>query len=296
MPPFFSVVVPTYNRPALLRDCLEALAGLDYPAERYEVVVVDDGGVQPLDATVASFQGRLDIKLLRQDNAGPGAARNAGAAVARGEYLAFTDDDCRPAPDWLLALADAYAGRPGHLLGGQTVNGLSGNVYAEASQALQAWLYDYCESQSSPMRFFASNNLSLPAARFRELGGFDTATTRYASEDRELCGRWQAGGGGLAYAPTARVCHYHALGAASFIGQHFAYGRGACRLRLARERQGLPPLPGDPRWMLASMTRYPLAEGVTGQALALAGLAFCTHAANVAGYLCERASLRGRHL
>lgn len=296
MPPFFSIVVPTYNRPALLRDCLEALAGLDYPAARYEVVVVDDGGEQLPHAVVAGFRDRLDVRLLRQRNAGPGAARNAGAAVAHGEYLAFTDDDCRPAPDWLRAFADAYAGRPGCLLGGQTLNGVAGNVYSEASQALQAWLYDYCESRPSPLRFFASNNLSLPAVRFREMGGFDTATTRYASEDRELCGRWQAGGGELAYAPAARVFHYHALGAGSFIGQHFAYGRGAYRLRLARERQGLPPLPGDPRWMLASVARYPFAEGVSGRGAKRAGLAFCTHLANVAGYLYERASLRDQHV
>jgi len=287
--PFFSVVVPTYNRPGPLRDCLEALAGLDYPRERYEAIVVDDGGSQPLDALVAGFQGRLEIRLLRQDNAGPGAARNAGAKLARGEYLAFTDDDCRPAPDWLRALAYAHGQRPGCLLGGQTRNGLTGNRYSAASQALQVWLYDYCESRPSPLRFFASNNLSLAAAAFLEMGGFDTATLRYASEDRELCGRWLAQGRAMAYMAGALVWHYHNLNAWRFIGQHFTYGRGGYRLRLARERAGLPPLPGDPAWMLASLTRYPFAEPGIGRGLALAGLAFCTHAANVAGYFYERA-------
>lgn len=135
--PLFSVIVPTYNRPALLRNCLEALAALDYPAER---------------------------------NVGPGAARNTGAEQARGEYLAFTDDDCRPAPDWLRSLAAAHAERPSHLLGGQTLNGLPENPYSTASQSLQSWLYDYCESRVSPLRFFASNNLGLPREAFLALG------------------------------------------------------------------------------------------------------------------------------
>lgn len=289
LPPFFSVIVPTYNRPAQLRNCLEALAGLDYPAECFEVIVVDDGGTQPLDALVAEFRDRLCLRLIRQDNAGPGAARNTGAEQARGEFLAFTDDDCRPALDWLRSLATAHAERPAHLLGGQTLNGLPDNPYSTASQSLQAWLYEYCESGVSPLRFFASNNLSLPTALFREVGGFDTATLRYASEDRELCGRWQARGYTMAYLPEARVHHYHRLDARSFIGQHFAYGRGAYRLRLARERSRLPPLPGDPAWMLASLTRYPFSERGMGRSLWLSGLAFCTHAANVLGYFFERA-------
>ncbi len=286
--PFFSVIFPTYNRLALLRSCLEALAGLDYPADRYEVIIVDDGGHQALDTLVAGFLDRLAIRLLRQDNAGPGAARNTGAAGARGEYLAFTDDDCRPAPGWLRAFAAAFAAQPDSLLGGRTLNGLSENIYSAASQALQEWLYDYCESCSSPMRFFASNNLSLPARRFRELGGFDTATLSYVSEDRELCGRWQALGGKLSYAPEAQVLHFHPMGLRGFVRQHFAYGRGAYRLRLARERKGLPPLPSDPRWMFVSLTRYPFAGQRPMRGLALSALAFCTHAANVAGYAFER--------
>jgi GT2 family glycosyltransferase len=116
------------------------------------------------------------------------------------------------------------------------------NPFSAANQALQEWLYDYCESRASPPRFFASNNLGLAAERFRELGGFDTATLRFASEDCELCGHWRAGGGGMAYAPGARVFHYHSLDPWSFVGQHFAHG-----------------------------------------------LAFCTHAANMAGYAYGRA-------
>lgn len=287
--PRISVVVPSYNRPEPLRQCLEALAALDYPADQYEVVVVDDGGHPPLDGLVGGFRGRLRVRLLRQDNAGPGAARNTGAAAAHGEYLAFTDDDCRPESGWLRAFAARLEIRPDALLGGCTLNGLPDNIYSEASQALQGWFYDYCENRASPLRFFASNNLCLPAALFHGLGGFDTATLRYASEDRELCGRWVAAGRVLDYVPEARVRHHHDLDALGFWRQHFAYGRGAYRLRLARQRRGLPPLPGDPSWMRASLADYPFKEAGRRRGLALSVLAFATHGANLLGYCFERA-------
>jgi glycosyltransferase involved in cell wall biosynthesis len=293
-PPRFSIVIPTYNRPGPLQDCLDALARLDYPAERYEIIVVDDGGDFPLDGIAAAFQGRLNLRLLRQDNAGPGAARNAGAAEARGDCLAFTDDDCRPEPGWLRAFAEAHAQRPEDLLGGRTQNGVPCNIYSAASQALQEWFYDYCESQASPLRFFASNNLSLPAALFREMGGFDTATVRYASEDRELCGRWLAWGRQLGYVPAARVWHYHRLDAPGFWRQHLAYGRGGYRLRLARAKQGLGELPKDRRWAFASLFRYPFREPPLARGMALSVLAFGTHLANLLGYVLERRGEQNR--
>lgn len=286
--PSFSIVIPTYNRPELLRHCLIALAALDYPADRYEVIVVDDGGREPLDDLVAEFRDRLPMRWHRQNNAGPGAARNAGAALASGDYLAFTDDDCRPEPGWLRAFATRFATRPDDLLGGRTLNGLAGNVYAEASQALQAWFYDYCATRASPLRFFASNNLSLSAARFRELGGFDTATLCFAAEDRELCGRWLATGGALTYVPDGVVRHFHDLNPLQFWRQHVAYGRGAYRLRLARVRGGLPPLPGDRRWIVTSIFRQPFLEHQARGRFILAALMFCTHAANITGYFLER--------
>jgi glycosyltransferase involved in cell wall biosynthesis len=105
MYPDFSIIVPTFNRPAELADCLQALALLEYPQHRFEIIVVDDGGALPAAPIISRFQPDLEIISLRQDRGGPAAARNAGARIGRGRYLAFTDDDCLPAPGWLSALA-----------------------------------------------------------------------------------------------------------------------------------------------------------------------------------------------
>jgi glycosyltransferase involved in cell wall biosynthesis len=284
----FSIIIPTYNRPAQLQNCLQALCVQQYSLSAFEVIVVNDGGRQQPDAVVAAFADRLNVKLVHQKNAGPGTARNHGASLAAGQYLLFTDDDCQPAAGWLQAYAVAIADHPQHMLGGQTLNGLIANPYANASQKLQSWFYDYCANHNPAMLFFASNNLCLPRDKFIELGGFDTATLRYASEDRELCGRWRAAGHALIFADQALIYHYHPLHALSYLAQHFSYGRGAYRLRVARRKQGLPVLPGDPQWLLASISRYPLSEPDYINGLTVASLIICTHAANILGYFYER--------
>ena len=92
--PTFSIVIPTFARSALLRRCLDGMTRLEATAFLFEVIVVDDGGPEPLDSLIASYADRLDLRLIRQSRAGPAAARNAGVALARGRFLAFIDDDC----------------------------------------------------------------------------------------------------------------------------------------------------------------------------------------------------------
>ena len=193
MLPFFSIVVPTYNRPSQLASCLHALTQLDYPQERYEVVVVDDGSQTPLDATVKPFQSETNIILLRQKNAGPAAARNTGARQAKGDYIAFTDDDCMPTADWLRQLTMALQARPDAMVGGRTLTALPGNVYSSASQALIDYLYSYYSSASQGI-FFASNNIAMSRQHFLDIGGFDVSFPLAAAEDRNLCDCWQQAG------------------------------------------------------------------------------------------------------
>ena len=127
--PLVTVVIPTYGRPRQLKACLAALAEQTL-AEPWEVVVVDDGSPQTLDSVGPAWSGRLDLRVIRQDNAGPAAARNRGVQEARGTFIAFTDDDCLPEPQWLDTLVRAARERPGALVGGTTLNGLGSELLA----------------------------------------------------------------------------------------------------------------------------------------------------------------------
>ncbi len=286
--PLFSVIVPTYGRPGQLTTCLQALAHLHYPREHFEVIVVDDGGATPLDAVIVPFHDRLDVTLLRHPHAGPAAARNTGAARAKGQFLAFTDDDCRPALDWLQTLQRRFALVPNQIVGGRTCNALSENPYSTASQIIIDVVYAYYNANPAQARFFASNNLALPASHFLAVGGFDVTFT--TSEDRELCDRWLHHGYGMTYAPEVIVYHAHTLTLRAFWWQHFNYGRGAFRFHRIRARRGS----GRFRQELKFYTRLPsllgrsLSQERGRRILLLAALMLVWQGANVAGFLWER--------
>ena len=283
--PLFSIVVPTYGRPRPLGACLEALARLDYPRDRFEVIVSDDGGDEPLDAAVRGVAARLDVTLLRGPHAGAGAARNAGATRARGLLLAFTDDDCSPAPDWLAKLEERFAANPTRaMVGGRTLNALQANPYATASQLVVDAGYAHLNRDPEHARFFTASNLALPADDFRALGGFDVRFV--ASEDRELCGRWESSGGRMVYAPEVVVHHAHELGWRSFWGQHFNYGRGALLLQQARTRHGWPHFRPDPRYYARLLGR-PFSQTSLASALRLSALLLVSQSASAAGMLAE---------
>jgi len=270
---FFSVVVPTFQRPEGLARCLEALATQELPRDRFEVVVVDDGSPNPPREIVARFASALNVRLIEQANAGPAAARNAGAAAARGELLAFTDDDCRPDPHWLRALDEMVARHPGCAIGGRVENVFGDGLYSTASQLLIEFLYEYYNVGEGAGRFFITSNLAFPTSAFRALGGFDTSFPLAAAEDRDVCDRWREAGHTMVYADDAVVHHAHALRLGSFCRQHFNYGRGAYYLHRARARRGEAPLRVEPLRFYARLVTYPLGKSAAPRSFALAALA-----------------------
>ena len=283
--PRFSVVVPTYERPAQLDACLRALARLDYPRGRFEVLIVDDGSARTPRDVVERFNGALEVRLFGQENKGPAAARNLGARHARGEFLAFTDDDCEPEPAWLGAFASRFAEEPARVVGGRTTNALDRNPYSETSQLIIEVVYEHFNRDSSEARFFASNNFAVHAESFRAVGGFDEAFR--TSEDREFCARWRSRGLTLTYEPGAVVRHSHSLTLGSLWRQHFGYGRGALRFHRARETAGDRPFKPDTdfytKLLRASLSRAPIRK-----AAQLTSLLLWSQLANAAGFFYEK--------
>jgi GT2 family glycosyltransferase len=285
--PAFSIIIPTYNRPQQLAACLRAVARLDYPRECFEVIVADDGSVAPLDGIVQPLRNELSLTLLRQANAGPATARNAGAAQARKQFLVFTDDDCVPAPDWLRTLAARFSTAPIDAIAGRTCNALPDNPYAAASQFLVSSLFAYHNADPDRARFLISNNFAVPADPFRALGGFDPAFPFAGGEDWELCQRWLARGYCLRYAPEAVVYHAHQLSLRTFWRQHFRYGRGTCRVRQSKKQDGREH-GGQKRFAFhLQLLQYFLTHPWDRQTFRLAALLAVAQAANVSGLVWE---------
>ncbi len=283
--PTFSIIVPTFARTSQrLAACLESLAGLDYPRSHFEVIVVDDGSQTPMEATVAPFRNQLDLILLTQSHAGPAMARNTGAVRARGEFLAFIDDDCEAASNWLEALAARVATDPDRVIGGRIVNALPRNSYSTASQLLIDYLFAYYNADHGRARFFVSMNLAVPARYFRTVGGFDTTFMITAGEDRELCDRWLDLGYQLTYAPEVLVYHAHRLTFRTFWRQHFNYGRGAFEYHKARAQHG-KRFWVEPPSFYSNLIRYPFSQVGGPRAIWLVVLLAISQVANMVGFV-----------
>ena len=289
MDPSFSIVIPTYNRPQRLEACLKSVTRLNYDRDRFEVIVVDDGSKKPAEAVVDPFRKMLNLKLLSQSNAGPAAARNTGVQHAAGEFIAFTDDDCMPARDWLRELAGNFAHLNKTAIGGKIVNSFTRNCYSVASQLHVDYLYGYYNGDPAKARFFSTANFALPTWLFREIGGFDTSFV--TGEDREFCERLRDRGNLMLYLPEAVVYHANFLTLNYFMRQHFNYGRGAFRFRSrqAQHRQQIMVL--EKISFYFEMLRYPLLTfSNKRQKVRLVFLLFLSQLFNTLGFLKQWAS------
>lgn len=260
-PPLVSVIVPTFNRLTLVEACLEGLARLSFDRSAFEVLVVDDGSAVDIRASVEAFSGRLTVRLIRQERAGPGAARNAGVAAARGKYAAFIDDDCVPATDWLTRLVDELERDPTRLVGGRVENSLKSNRYADASDRISRFVYDYYRHPRAQEPFFTTNNIALATGSFRALGGFTTSIPSATAEDKEFCDRWRAKGWPMVHVPTAVVYHRHDLTFTGFVRQHYNYGRGILAFRLIRRARVAGPLLPESIGFYTGLLASPLSNG-----------------------------------
>ena len=171
----FSVIVPTYHRNDLLSKCLDCL-GADIQSissEQYEVIVTDDG----LETTALNMikENYPWVKWYAGPHKGPAANRNNGSKYARGEWLVFTDDDCLPDPQWLLAYYDGIKNNPDcKVLEGRTYVNRPRRSLAEVAPANETGGYLW------------SCNFAIGKKLFEELDGFDQRFPYAAMEDIDL--------------------------------------------------------------------------------------------------------------
>lgn len=292
--PLVTIVIPTYARPARLRGCLAALARQTIAADTFEVVVVDDGSPQPVVPPADTALTGPTVRIIRQQNAGPSAARNRGVQEARGELIALTDDDCLPTPVWLETLVDTHRQCPGALVGGITFNGLTDDIFATTSQMIVDLVYEHFNHDQQAAFFLTSNNMLCSRAAYSELGGFDTTFPRAGAEDRDFCDRWRASGRPLRLVPSATIEHRHAQNLRQFLGLHYRYGRGAYLYHAKRRARGSGSMQEDFRFHGGLIRHLPRhlrrQQGLGRKTQILAALAIW-QAANAAGF-CREAAAR----
>jgi GT2 family glycosyltransferase len=219
--PELAVVIPTYGRPETIRELLAQLDFQTLAPERFEVVVVDDG--TPVPIALDASEHAYSLTLLRQANAGPGAARNLAFEHVRAPLTLILNDDAVPAPDLLekhLAAHSTCAPKTA-LLG--SFNFTARALRSPFVQLLQAsnLLFDFpslVHGRRLDWQHFWTCNLSLPTQALREVGGFDAVTFREAiAEDVELGYRLSQRGWKVEFRSDLVCEHDHVLNARGFF-------------------------------------------------------------------------------
>lgn len=208
--PFFSVIVPTYQRNDLLAKCLDCLAPdiQTLPFEQYEVIVTDDGFQTTAQQMIREFYPWA--KWVAGSRKGPAANRNNGAKYACGEWLVFTDDDCLPDSHWLEAYAQAMITQQSYLV-------FEGRTYVDRPRQSLA--------ETSPINetggYLWSCNFAVQKQLFELLTGFDERFPYAAMEDVDFRLRLLKSGYKFSFVPAASVCHpWRAKGGWNKIKQH----------------------------------------------------------------------------
>jgi glycosyltransferase involved in cell wall biosynthesis/GT2 family glycosyltransferase len=201
MTPRVTVVIPTYRRPETLKRTLAALSANDLASEKFEVIVVDDGGDEQTRRAVAEFQrGATQVTYVSNAGHGAAAARNAGARAARGETLLFLDDDMQVASSHLRAHLDAHATHPGALIGGtrwyspESLAALEATSFGRYRISLEReYALGRAEAEGGSAvthaPTLASYDLSLSRESWDRLGGFDESFPYAGAEDQDLSRR-----------------------------------------------------------------------------------------------------------
>jgi len=256
-----SVVIPTRNRLVTLLRTLDRVLGQEAPGDGFEVIVVDNGSTDDTPSSLAALERRSGggLRTVSEPLRGPAAARNAGAAAARGDVLLFLGDDTEPAADDLLAEHSAlHAARPEHEYA------VLGRVVWDERRTvtpLMRWLdtgpqFAYELLSPGPVDvagYFYTAQVSLKKAAFDAAGGFDTRFPYAAVEDMELGLRLRRRGVVLDYHPELLVLHSHPTTLDRWLERMRLVGQSAALLERIQ--------PNDPS-PTVSMPTGPLYAGV----------------------------------
>src|SRR5215203_1737876 len=185
--PSVAIVIPTYNNVSLLLECLESVRGLDYPRDRVEVIVVDNGST---DRTLSVLRSRFpQVKVISlETNTGFAPACNRGAAEADSQYVAFLNNDAIADPNWLKAmLAALEAGGQGTVCAAARImssdgedvefDGAGSNLFgAGRPHSDWGWLdLPQQPTTGTPLLFASGGAMLIDRDTFLSVGGFDPA-------------------------------------------------------------------------------------------------------------------------
>lgn len=197
--PVASIIIPHLNQPDALIRCLTSLERQDFGGGAVEIIVVDNGSRQPLDAVARQFP---DVRFLAQSAPGPGLARNTGVAAASSEILLFIDADCRAHPHWVSSAVKALTAA--EVIGGDVQIDIVDSAHITAIEGYES-VFAYRQSLYITREGFSgTGNLAMTRRIFDAVGPFGGIGI---AEDRDWGQRAQQLGHITRYVPEMIVYH-----------------------------------------------------------------------------------------
>ena len=231
----YSVIIPVYNRPQEVDELLASLAGQQL--QDFEVIVVEDGSAVSCADVVAGYRDRLPVRYLVKENAGPGPARNYGAAQAQGEYLLILDSDVVLPAGYLQAVDDELEHQPADAFGGPD---RADESFTPIQKAINYSMTSFFTTggirggRKKMDQFYPrSFNMGVRRQAYQALGGF--AAMRFG-EDIDLSTRILRGGYRCRLFPGAWVWHKRRTDLRKFFKQ--VHNSGIARIHLTLRHPG----------------------------------------------------------
>jgi glycosyltransferase involved in cell wall biosynthesis len=249
MPPSLrvTVAIPTYNRATFLRQTLAGITTQNFPADQFEILVINNNATDDTEQVVAEFaHARPAPRHILETRQGLDYARNRAITESRGAIILFGDDDILVRPDWIEHMSEPF-----HSPNGSRVGAVGGEVIPVFPDGLPSWVAEWhaplafrsdcgpLPAKHSPM----GANLALPRRVFDQLGLFHTALDRAAGNyfsggDSEMIRRVRQAGLEVWFAPAAAVQHQMPAGRTTFrYAARHAFDSARSRVI---DRAGLP--------------------------------------------------------
>ena len=240
-----SIITPAYNRADEIPHLLESIAKQTVASDRFEMVIVDDGStdqtVDIIEAMIPSLN--FNLNFVKQENAGPGSARNQGIEEAKGELYVFIDSDCEADPRWLEIILDSFEREGFDAFGGPDA---SKGDFTTLQRAIDFSMTSFLTTGGlrghsvRPLAKFypRSHNMGMTRSLYEKVGGF--GSLRHG-QDIELSNRILKSGAKVTYLPEAIVYHRRRTTLKKFFRQVFNWG--VARINLGKvDSKMLEPL------------------------------------------------------
>lgn len=228
-----SLIICSRNRAVQLKKCLESIKAVDAATTTFEIILVDNGSIDNTNQVMCAFKERspFPVEIVEESRPGLSVARNAGLAKVRGKFIAFTDDDCYLAPEYLTTVVKIFDSGSFHYCGGRILRyDISDSLYA-CNESLESKIFPpYYALEPGAIQ---GANMVFHKKVVEKIGLFDPmfgAGTAFRCEDIDYCVRASLAGFTGAYVPELVVYHHHGRKPGNDIDElekSNAYARGA---------------------------------------------------------------------